>query len=579
MKVDYDGFGIASRREKGGAIWHHRLYKGDYELGEIIDFVDSEMPVLVRKCNLKNNIRIILNVWDFPQVSCIPNSSSYPKAGSALLVCKSPGLNFMQSYNFPFEQYHQIIIKGNCRLTETDSKDFFNIDLDKGESEIYIIGGTSLSECVTNTEAIMDMAYASIFQRTRKYWDEFTARRTDFSKMIPDKNRDKEKFLQVADDISVLLKTQQAAEGSVLAGSAYHMGYIRDQYGVSRGFLALGYYAEARSILNFYWNVWKKYGVLHNAQSIGIDGIFHIHENDEVEITGYLIVQAFDYFERTKDEAFLKEIFPMLEWAWRVQKRNLVKYMLPFNGDETYVAGGILPRYTLNDGSSEATLLFAEGGRKLLSYAKGNNLMNTDSLANDHKILLATIAKYHENFIENGKLMTNNPARKDGIELPRFRRGVCENHGYLGYTQRNDNGRYLCPKCFVTNHDMPAAPATKFFLPSISITPLYIGSTLLTKEEIKFNLDDILNAYRKTKQITSLPGSNRTIGYEFGYLLYAMIEFNDPLAKEVYHKMIDAIDQSGAWVEYYDNGKPVGCRYRPWESAINIEAAVKFMIK
>ena len=79
------------------------------------------------------------------------------------------------------------------------------------------------------------------------------------------------------------------------------MGYVRDQYGVSRALLALGEWERARMILDFYWRVWQRSGLIHNAQAIGYPGIFHRHENDETEITGYLVVQAFDYYRKTRD--------------------------------------------------------------------------------------------------------------------------------------------------------------------------------------------------------------------------------------------------------------------------------------
>ena len=162
-----------------------------------------------------------------------------------------------------------------------------------------------------------------------------------------------------------MMRTQQAVQGAEIAGYPYPLGYVRDQYGVARGYLAMGYYREAESILRFYWDIWKKTGELHCAQGIGVDGIFHIHENDGVESPGYLILQAFDLLAKTGDTAFTREIFPMLEWCWEVQKKHLAGHMLPFNGDETYVAGGILPRSCLNDGSSEATMLFIDGGELL----------------------------------------------------------------------------------------------------------------------------------------------------------------------------------------------------------------------
>ena len=129
-----------------------------------------------------------------------------------------------------------------------------------------------------------------------------------------------------------------------------------------------------------------KQGVIKNAQGLGID-IFHVHENDEVEITGYFILQAFNYLDHSKDEAYLKEIFPMLEWAWNFQVKNLVKSMLPFNGDETYVAGAVLPRYALNDGSAEATLLFITSGNRLIQWVEKNGLWEKEKLKEKFHIL------------------------------------------------------------------------------------------------------------------------------------------------------------------------------------------------
>ena len=40
--------------------------------------------------------------------------------------------------------------------------------------------------------------------------------------------------------------------------------------------------------------------------------------------------------------------------------------------------------------------------------------------------------------------------------------------------------------------------------------------------------------------------------------------------------MMSLRDGAGAWVEYYVDGRPSGCGCRPWESGINIEAAIRY---
>ena len=76
-------------------------------------------------------------------------------------------------------------------------------------------------------------------------------------------------------------------------------------------------------------------------------GIFHIHENDGVEITGYLVVQALISIKRAAAGSTWIPCSPMLKWALEVQMKHLKNDMLPFNGDRTYIAGGFLPRYAM----------------------------------------------------------------------------------------------------------------------------------------------------------------------------------------------------------------------------------------
>jgi hypothetical protein len=411
-----------------------------------------------------------------------------------------------------------------------------------------------------------------------KNWEAFTRRRIDFASRLTKKNPDKQLILDQIDHVAVLLKTQQSVEGAVLAGHFYHLGYVRDQYGVSRGFLALGYYEEAKKILDFYWQIWHKFGILHNAQAIGVPGIFHIHENDEVEMTGYLIIQAFDYLKKSKDTRYVKTILPMLQWAWDVQKKNLVRNMLPFNGDETYVAGGILPRSTLNDGSAESTLLFIQSGRLLLPFMKENHFWSRDSVQSDEKLMNTVASHYGENFIQQGKIVANNPFRMDVSEMPDFRHGVCAGvHGVV-YTKKDKNGNYLCPKCFLEKKEFPPYERKSYYIPSIALTPKYIGSDLIPESVLIGNIEVIKNNYLKSGQISSRPGMNTVIGYEYGFLLYALSKYNEPLADQVFRDAMSVVDESGAWVEYYQNGKPMGCRYRPWESAINIEAVIEYAL-
>ena len=567
---------VTSSREYGTAIWKHSLRRNGKIIAEVIDFVDSQLPVMVRKIKTIEPITFLVEIKNFPEVQTFVNTYDYQGAFSgALLIHKDRGLNIMQDYAHPFEQFHQILLKKNAVIKSTDKPGFFDVTVQPGESEIYFNGGPDYKDCIENSKKILSSNFEALYKRTQKYWDTYTNRRKDFNSLISSENINKKHILEQIDNVAVLLKTQQAKEGAVLAGQLYHMAYIRDQYGVSRGFLALGYYEEARLILDFYWKKWLQFGVLHNAQSIGIPGIFHIHENDEVEQTGYLIIQAFDYLSKTKDTQYIKTILPMLQWAWEMQKRNLVKNMLPFNGDETYVAGGLMPRTALNDGSAESTMLFIQSGRLLVQYFQDNNLLKPDSIRYNKQLLLNARAQYRDNFIKEGKLVANSPYRMNIAEMPLFRHGVCAGLHGIVWTQKDSSGNYLCPKCHAENIKYPSFERKTYFLPSIALAFVFIGSDLIPKE-IERNINLIKKNYVESGSISSVKGSKTVIGYEYGLLLHALSKNKDSIGEKVFVDMLSVVDESGAWVEYYDDGKPKGCRYRPWESAINIEALVEY---
>ena len=575
MMIKDESLTVESKREPGTAIWQHTIKQNQKVLGTITDFVDGEKPVLIRHFNFDETVQFTFSIASDAQIIQNPKTANANGFNNAVLVESPRGKAFYNDYPMPFRQYSQVATKGSVHISENEDL----ITCKKGKGCIYFIGGPLYPDCVKNSQAIFNMSAEDVLANSRTYWHEFTDRRFDFDKLISDMVPQKEKLLQTIDDVAINIKTQQATEGGVLAGHNYHMGYVRDQFGVSRCLLKLGYYEEAKSILNFYWEVWKKHGMIKNAQGMGVDA-FHVHENDEVEITGYFIIQVFDYLERSNDEGFIQELFPMLEWAWNCQTKNLVKNMLPFNGDETYVAGGVLPRSALNDGSAEATMLFIAGGEKLLAWIAENNKWEKKRLKENKHIIIKVENDYRKNFIENGILYANNPERVVGLELSPFRHGVCEamkspNCRGFGWTQKNENNRYLCSACYTTESLEPAEPR-RYNIQSVSLFPFYIGTEIFQKKELESIVGKTISSYKETGKFPSRPDGNVTVGYDYGFLLYNLTKFDHPLKDEIFTTMLSVLDETGAWVEYYDSGKPKGTRCRPWESAINLEAAIEY---
>ncbi len=357
------------------------------------------------------------------------------------------------------------------------------------------------------------------------------------------------------------IASQQSYNGSVLAGYNYHLCYVRDNYGVLRFLLACGAYDRAKLLLKYYISVFEKNGKIHNAQGM-TDQTFHIHENDKVEITGYLILMFVRYFEAVGDAELLKEASPLIEYCLSGQHGAMVGDVLPFNGDETYVAGGFLPRSALNDGSAEATALYHQSVIKALTVRKF--LTVSPSLFEAIKADAAIIEKnYINNFITDGVLYANKP----GIDYsPEYRHGVraC-GHGF-GLCFRNENGDYVCPDCL--NKELPRfygdAYGKRFFTEAAVLCPAFTGTSLLPVRIIKETAE---------KVIADLPNRTRSVGYEYGFLLYAA-GYNRQIAE----KMLSLRDKFGVWSEYYENGRPAGTLYRSWETSVNLAALIEAKI-
>jgi hypothetical protein len=339
--------------------------------------------------------------------------------------------------------------------------------------------------------------------------------------------------------------------------------------------------SEAKAILAYYHRIWLSHGRIHNAQSDGPRNWFHRAENDDVELTGYLIIQAFDYLQASKDEAFIREIFPMLAWALSAQENQLFSEMLPFNGDETYVAGGIFPRTHLDDGSSEATLLYLTASDRMLSWAKAWSYWSADKIQQHRQIAAYVKQNYVRNFVLNNRLMVNHPRQPERGVLPRFRYGVClgrydQNCLFLSDTEIAEDGRYFCYSCYPQRTRQAYDPKS-YFIPSVAWTSSLIGYSVTSPDLMSATLEDALNVYTKNGKFawpeTSLPG------YEIAVVSIALTQHNHPRSAEFIQHMLDLRDPTGAWAEYYIGMKPQGCRCRPWESSLSLLALLKHVAR
>ncbi len=497
---------VISDRSPGTAIWTHRLVRNGKQIVQLTDFISSKAGSFIRTIDADEQVEYELDVTldpfylqynDLISVTACDQKEKLAGSTQSYTIHLQKRIPYYFVYLAPRGYTYRIMISGAARLVPLDSTNKkFRFIASKGKSSLVFVSGPSEEDVVNHLNVITSNTLESLLKDSEKQWKEFSSKLSVFSR-----ENYPEEITDAIDDISILLKCQQSAQGVVMAGYSWHMGYIRDQYGAFRGLIAMGLYKEAQQTLNFFYDVWKENGFIRNAQAIGFPGLFHCHENDEVEITGYLMVQAFQYYAKTKDAVFVEKIMPMLEWAMKVQIRNLIDGMLPFNGDETYIAGGVLPRKVMYNGSADATLLFIEGSSRLMNFVRERKLWDEKRIQDNQNIIEDCISRYRANFFRNGILYANNIERESKVSYPETRSGVCLHPDHpVSYHVKLYHFKgplYFCADCMKKDNSRVQVPEPEVFdIPSVGLFPIYIDAKLFSEQEKKVLLEKVINRYQ-----------------------------------------------------------------------------------
>lgn len=587
LKLPQDVTRDAPKHLEKAGIWQTVLRNAQDVVGTITDYALGDDPCIVRHFETKCPVRMRLfpmaeDGSTFHRLVRRPNAFEYEVREQtedvAQILLKTRNANvFYCDYPLPFPQFFRIVVRGDATVEYPDA---FSYEICvNGKADLLIIGGPDYPACDAATQRIVKYDGETMRIRTIDWWRNVFAEVTAFEK-IPADIPCREQILQAIEDNVINIVTQQSEEGGVMAGYAYRMGYVRDQYGVCMAMLCLGMHCRAKRMLQFYINTFRQSGKICNAQAMGVSNRFHHAENDKTEITGYLLLQFLRYAKQTGDVQLLKENVDFLIWLYEQQVSQIHNDTLPFNGDETYIAGGLLPRDVINDGSAEATMLFLLSGQELLAFLRREELADQELQERMQSTLERVHGAYKTHFIIDGQYTLNAPARLEGLDVPQYRYGVCMNFGvpdcaYLGWTKREGDGIYLCPKC----QQLAKKPARKtgiYHCPSALLMPAYLESDLLESDSAKDYILSLKEQIHRNGYFYSNEAMKMNVGYDYGLLLINLVAHDLPGKELVCEKLLELRDEAGAWSEYYDQNQPVGTRYRAWESAINVDALLRY---
>ena len=551
-------------RIRGTAGYLTRLTEGEITVGEITDYTHPLLPVFIRRLSLTHPVTFTLE----SPFRTVNTDNLYSGRALARLFEIPDGTVIFSKSKTDKETFCQLLLSPNCSEQEG------GITFPAGESYLLFVGGDygergtdSFANCMTLSEAMLSTDLDRIDADFRSHWqevfDSITVNRAALSS-VPDAD-------ELIEAVAIALVTQTSREGGVMAGAFYHLAYGRDMYGVFRGYMALGLYDYARRMVEYMCNIYRAKGYMPNASGMGMS-CSHRHENDDVEQTGYYLLELLDYTEITGDTDFLRDRMDYARFLLTAQERQLKNGMIPFNGDETYIAGGIFPRGGIDHGSMEATALYIGSATRLLEACEKYGFMDADEISAHRALAEAARAGFDENFTDGNTVYINNPHRAMVGDTPQYRHGVCHRCLWMTNLIRDGEGGYLCPACY--GHASAPVTAGRYSTDCALWMAVFAGCELLSEEILQKALIRSVESIRGSGYGATNP--ENTVGYEYGVILYTLARILPRDALPAYRDLLDELlsdrVKGAVWTEYYRNGKPseASCPYRPWESAINL---------
>ena len=213
-----------SERKYASSVWTHVS-----EFGRLIDFASREYHCLVRKYEGSKMLTFKISFFDN---EAFDNSVLFGDGIKAYILRRKEGSSAYERYVSREDKYLQILLRNGAYI---DGDILYMPD----GGEIVTVAKDGYDSLFAHAMEVKDIDSEKILASVKNEDDELFKRRMSRLPELRDHEM-KDETLKAIDDVAMLIRAQQSVTGGVQAGHNYHLAYVRDEYGVFRGLLAMG---------------------------------------------------------------------------------------------------------------------------------------------------------------------------------------------------------------------------------------------------------------------------------------------------------------------------------------------------
>jgi hypothetical protein len=249
-----------SRREEGNASWVHDLSIDGRAAASITDFVVAGEKAWVRRVrNSLGGFAFRVRPASLHEAVATDRYGETGWQGISFRILPGNPIFWYPSLDVMFGL---LLVRGAATLES--KKDEWVIRAENGNFDLLLVLGETLPECVTAAEALVSRSTDTLESDARLHWKRFASRIHTERPMDDD-------LARIAENTAFLIKCQQSGSGGLPSSYGLPIGYMRDNYGAGRGFLALGLFEEAKAVLEFRFRKCQRFGPFWNAEAMDAD--------------------------------------------------------------------------------------------------------------------------------------------------------------------------------------------------------------------------------------------------------------------------------------------------------------------